>query len=165
MFTSGRKHDLNIKGAFMHMASDAAVALGVVLAGFAMSATGWLWLDPAVSVLIGIVIMVGTWSVLRESLNLALDAVPENINPAKVEEYLKRLSGVEAIHDLHIWGMSTTEAALTVHLVTPDASIDDALLSRINKELHAQFGIEHTTVQFEHGDLAHPCSQAPAEVV
>ena len=165
MFVSGRKHDINLKGAFLHMASDAAVAFGVVLAGFAMRATGWFWLDPAISVLIGVVIMVGTWGLLRESLNLALDAVPEGINPADVEAYLNRLPGVEAVHDLHIWGMSTTEAALTVHLVTPDASIDDALLSRINRELHDQFGIEHTTVQFEHGDISHPCGQAPAEVV
>ena len=165
MFLSGRKRDVNLKGAFLHMASDAAVALGVVLAALAMHATGWLWLDPVVSVLIGLVIMVGTWGLLRESLNLALDAVPENIHPADVEAYLKALPGVDAVHDLHIWGMSTTEAAMTAHLVTPDASIDDALLSRINQELHAQFGIEHTTVQFEHGDVAHPCGQAPAEVV
>ena len=165
LFMSGQKEDLNIRGAFLHMAADAAVSLGVVLAALAMRFTGWLWLDPAVSLAIVVVITLGTWGLLRESLNLALDAVPEGIHPAEVASYLAELPGVEAVHDLHIWGMSTTEAALTVHLVKPDASIDDSLLARINKELHDQFGIEHTTVQFELRDAAHPCSQAPVEVV
>lgn len=165
LFMSGQKQDLNIRGAFLHMAADAAVSLGVVLAALAMHFTGWLWLDPAVSLLIVLVIVVGTWGLLRESLNLALDAVPEGIHPAEVEVYLATLPGIAAVHDLHIWGMSTTDVALTVHLVKPDAKLDDALLARICKELHDRFGIEHTTVQFEVGDTDHPCGQAPAEVV
>ena len=165
LFAPGRTDDLNIRGAFLHMAADAAVSLGVVLAGLGMLVTGWVWLDSAVSLLIVSVIVIGTWSMLRESMNLTLDAVPERIEPDLVEAYLAGLPGVVAVHDLHIWGMSTTETALTVHLVKPDASIDDALLNRINKELHDKFGIDHTTVQFELGDAAHPCSQAPAHVV
>jgi cobalt-zinc-cadmium efflux system protein len=165
LFMSGRKGDLNIRGAFLHMAADAVVSLGVVLAALAMRYTGWLWLDPAVSLAIVVVIAVGTWGLLRDSVNLALDAVPQGIDPDEVEAYLSALPGVAAVHDLHIWGMSTTEAALTVHLVTPDVSVDDALLARINKDMHGRFGIEHTTIQFELGDAAHPCDQAPLAAV
>jgi cobalt-zinc-cadmium efflux system protein len=165
LFMSGRKGDLNIRGAFLHMAADAVVSLGVVLAALAMHYTGWLWLDPAVSLVIVVVIAVGTWGLLRDSVNLALDAVPQGIDPDEVEAYLAALPGVAAVHDLHIWGMSTTEAALTVHLVTPDASVDDALLARINKDMHGRFGIDHTTIQFELGDAAHPCDQAPLAAV
>ncbi|MBI3563042.1 MAG: cation transporter [Gammaproteobacteria bacterium] len=165
LFRSGQKHDVNVHGAYLHMAADAAVSLGVVLAAIAIYYTGWLWLDPVVSLAIALIISVSAWGLLRESLNLALDAVPVAIHPAEVEAYLASLPGVEAVHDLHIWAMSTTEIALTVHLVKPDAVIDDALLVRINNELRAQFGIQHTTVQFERGDALHPCKQAPAEVV
>jgi cobalt-zinc-cadmium efflux system protein len=165
LFMSGQKHDMNIRGAYLHMAADAAVSLGVVLAAIVMRYTGWLWLDPVVSLVIVFVIILGTWSLLRESLNLALDAVPERVHPAEVEAFLAGLPGVEAVHDLHIWGMSTTEIALTVHLVKPDATINDALLSHINEELQHRFGIDHTTVQFEIGDAAHPCRQAPMEVI
>ncbi len=165
LFASGSKGDVNIRGAFLHMAADAAVSLGVVLAAIAMRYTGWLWLDPVVSLAIVVVIATGTWGLLRESLDLALDAVPDRIDPQQVEAYLAGLPGVIAVHDLHIWGMSTTEAALTVHLVKPDASIDDALLARITRELHATFGIDHVTVQFELGDVAHPCGQAPVSAV
>ena len=160
LFAAGRKGDLNIRGAFQHMAADAVVSLGVVLAALAMRFTGWLWLDPAVSLVIVVVIAVGTWGLLRDSVNLALDAVPQGIDPAQVETYLAALPGVTAVHDLHIWGMSTTDAAMTVHLVKPDASIDDALLARINADMHRLFHIDHTTVQFELGDAAHPCSQS-----
>ncbi len=165
LYMAGRQHDVNIRGAYLHMAADAAISLGVVLAAIAMYFTGWLWLDPAVSLVIAVVIGVGTWKLLRESLDLALDAVPTSIQPAKVAEYLAGLPGVSAVHDLHIWAMSTTEIALTVHLVKPDAIIDDALLVQITRELRGRFGIHHTTVQFELGDAAHPCGQAPAEVV
>ena len=161
LFMSGRKGDLNIRSAFLHMAADAAVSLGVVIAALAMRYTGWLWLDPAVSLAIVVVIAGGTWGLLRDSVNLALDAVPQGIDPLEIEAYLEGLPGVMAVHDLHIWGMSTTEAALTVHLVKPDASIDDALLARINTDLHQRFGIDHATVQFELGDVAHPCGKAP----
>ena len=115
LFVSGQQHDLNIKGAFLHMAADAAVSFGVVLAGAAMLVTGWLWLDPVISLAISVAIFVGTWGLLRDSVNLAVDAVPRGIVPEEVETYLLNLPGVTACHDLHIWGMSTTEAALTAH--------------------------------------------------
>ncbi|MBP6059120.1 MAG: cation transporter [Nitrosomonas sp.] len=165
LFMSGQKQDLNIRAAYLHMMADAAVSLGVVLAAVAMKFTDWLWLDPVVSLIVAVIIGIGTWGLLRESLNLALDAVPANIHPAKVEAYLAGLPGIEAVHDLHIWAMSTTEIALTVHLVKPDAIIDDLLLAQINNELSEKFGIQHTTIQFECGDTSHPCKQAPAEVV
>jgi len=163
LFMAGRERDLNIKGAFLHMASDAAVSLGVVLIGFAIRATGWHWLDPAVSILIGIVIVWGTWGLLRESVNLALDAVPEGIDPQAVEAFLAGLPGVQAVHDLHIWGMSTTEAALTAHLVMPQPPENDTFLHDVNHELHERFEIGHVTIQIERGDAG--CHQAPAEVV
>jgi len=165
LFMSGKKLDVNIRGAYLHMASDAAVSAGVVVAAIGIHYTGWLWLDPGVSLAIAVVIGIGTWGLLRESLNLALDAVPASIHPSKVEAYLASLPGIDAVHDLHIWAMSTTEIALTVHLVKPDAVIDDALLARINTELGERFGIHHTTVQFEFGDASHPCGQASAEAI
>jgi cobalt-zinc-cadmium efflux system protein len=165
LFLSGRKGDLNIRGAFLHMAADAGVSLGVVLAGFAILATGWLWLDPVVSLLIVVVILVGTWGLLRDSVNLALDAVPENIDETRVQAYLADLPGVNDVHDLHIWGMSTTETALTAHLVLREASGSDALISRACRELHDEFGIEHATLQIETGDCAYPCGLAPADTV
>jgi cobalt-zinc-cadmium efflux system protein len=165
LFMSGKEQDVNIRGAYLHMAADAAISLGVVVVAIAIHFTGWLWLDPVVSLAIAIAIGAGTWSLLRESLNLALDAVPASIQPAKIEAYLASLPGVKAVHDLHIWAMSTTEIALTVHLVKPDAIIDDSLLVQINNELREQFEIQHTTVQFELGDASHPCRQAPVEVV
>ena len=165
LFFSGRKGDMNIRGAFLHMAADAGVSLGVVLAGIAILATGWLWLDPLVSLVIVAVILVGTWGLLRDSVNLALDAVPEDIDVTRVKAYLMDLPGVDDVHDLHIWGMSTTETALTVHLVMPDATDGDALLSRVCRELHDAFGIEHATLQVERGDPAYPCGLEPAETV
>lgn len=165
LFVAGSRSDVNIRGAFLHMAADAAVSVGVVLAALAMRATGWLWLDPTVSLLIVVVITVGTWGLLRQSLDLVMDAVPAHIHPDEVERYFEGLPGVVAVHDLHIWGMSTTEVALTVHLVKPDAQIEDALLAKIQHELHELFGIDHTTVQFELGDAAHPCGQAAVTAV
>ena len=165
LFMSGQKQDMNIRGAYLHMMADAAVSFGVVLAAIAIKFTDWLWLDPFMSLVVAVIIGIGTWGLLRESLSLALDAVPANIHPAKVEAYLASLPGIEAVHDLHIWAMSTTEIALTVHLIKPDAVIDDLLLVQINNELRELFGIQHTTVQFERGDTSHPCKQAPAEVV
>ncbi|HEY8649871.1 MAG TPA: cation diffusion facilitator family transporter, partial [Chthoniobacterales bacterium] len=140
MFMSGRKGDLNIRGAFLHMASDAGISAGVVIAGLAILWTGWHWIDPVVSLLISAVIVWGTWDLLRESVNLALQAVPENIEPEKVERYLEQLPGISKVHDLHIWAMSTTETALTAHLVKPDGKLDDPLLDQIQQELHDRFG-------------------------
>jgi cobalt-zinc-cadmium efflux system protein len=159
LFAAGAKSDLNVRGAFLHMLADAAVSAGVVLAGLGMRYTGWLWLDPATSLVIAVVIVAGSWRLLRDSVDLSLDAVPAHIDPLAVEAYLAGLPGVQAVHDLHIWGMSTSEAALTVHLVKPDARVDDALLARIREELHSRFGIGHSTVQLELGDASHPCSQ------
>lgn len=163
LFMAGRERDLNIRGAFLHMAADAAVSLGVVLAGFAILGTGWLWLDPAVSILIGLVIAWGTWGLLREAVNLAMDAVPAGIEPRAVEAYLAGLAGVQAVHDLHIWGMSTTEAALTVHLVMPGGPPGDSFLVSLCSELREHFGIEHSTIQVEQSATA--CVLAPDEVV
>lgn len=165
MFMAGRKRDVNLNGAFMHLASDAAVSLGVVVTGLGIGATGWQWLDPAVSLLIGLVIVVGTWSLLRESVNLAMDAVPAGIDPQAVDAYLAALPGVQSVHDLHIWGMSTTEAALTAHLVMPLPPSDDRFLQGVCHELHARFEIGHVTVQIEHGTADVLCRQAPEEAV
>ncbi|NEQ18891.1 MAG: cation transporter [Microcoleus sp. SIO2G3] len=159
MFMSGRERDLNIKGAFLHMAADAFVSLGVVLAGIAIMTTGWLWFDPVVTLIIVAVIIVGTWKLLRDSVDLALDAVPKGINLLAVRTYLTELPGVVAIHDLHIWAMSTTEVALTAHLVMPAGYPDDAFLTRISMELHDSFGIEHTTIQIEKGGFLLSCAQ------
>ena len=163
MFMSGRKDDLNIRGAFLHMASDALIALGVVVTGAAILFTGWVWLDPAVSLAISGVIVLGTWSLLRESLGLAMHAVPAGVDEAAVRGYLAGLPGVTEVHDLHIWGMSTSETALTAHLVRPDALLDDALLAGACAHLRERFSIGHATLQVEAG--AQPCELAPAEVV
>jgi cobalt-zinc-cadmium efflux system protein len=163
LFLSGRKRDVNLEGAFLHMAADAAVSLGVVAAGVAISLTGWRWLDPAVSLAIVAVITAGTWGLLRKSVNLAIDAVPEGIDPKAVKDYLSALPGVTAVHDLHIWAMSTTESALTAHLVKPDVDDEDALLTRAARELHDRFGIEHPTIQIERRHDG--CPQAPEGVV
>ncbi|HLN26027.1 MAG TPA: cation diffusion facilitator family transporter [Patescibacteria group bacterium] len=157
MFMRGSKGDINIKGAFLHMAADAAVSLGVVIAAFVMSRTHWLWLDPAVSLGIVVVIAVGTWGLFRDSLDLALDAVPGAIDREAVEEYLSGLPEVTAIHDLHIWPLSTTSVALTAHLVTPGAAVNDDLLNRVSIALHDKFGIDHATVQIENGDGEQVC--------
>lgn len=165
LFLRGRKQDLNIRGAFLHMAADAGVSAGVVVAALLMQRTGWLWLDPAVSLAIAVVITIGTWDLLRGSVNLALDAVPEGIAPDQVEVYLAGLPGVLAVHDLHIWGMSTTHVALTAHLVKPELENDDRLLAEACRELHDRFGIEHATLQIERSEVVARCAQAPSDVV
>lgn len=165
LFMSGRKHDLNIRGAFLHMAADAAVSLGVVVAGIIIYFTGWVWVDPAIGLLIAIVITMGAWDMLRRSVELSLDAVPDRIDPSSVRAYLCGLPGVVEVHDLHIWAMSTTETALTVHLVRPGAGIDDDWLERVCGELHQRFHIEHATIQIESGEGSHPCRLAPEHVV
>lgn len=149
LFFGGSKHDLNVRGAFLHMAADAAVSLGVVIAGLVMQQTGWGWIDTAVGLLIAAVILVGTWGLLRESLDLALDAVPQGIDAAAVRAYLLGLPDVADVHDLHIWGLSTREAALTAHLALTQMPTDDALLTRATRELHDRFHIEHVTIQLE----------------
>ncbi|MBN9087144.1 MAG: cation transporter [Reyranella sp.] len=164
-FVAGRKNDINIRGAFLHMVADAVVSLGVVLSGLLVLFTGWLWVDPAVSIIVAVVIVVGTWSLLKESVSLSLDAVPASIDRTAIERYLTGLPGVSEVHDLHIWPMSTTEVALTAHLVRPGAPLDDSLLSQACRDLSTRFGIQHATLQIEAGDPAHPCTLAPSEVV
>ena len=149
LFVSGRKHDLNIRGAFLHMAADAGVSAGVVVAGLVILASGWMWVDPLVSLAIAVIILIGTWGLMRDALNLALDAVPKGIDPEAVSDYLAGLPGVESVHDLHIWAMSTTETALTAHLVKPDSKDDDTLIEKASQDLHDRFGIEHITLQWE----------------
>lgn len=165
LFMSGRKGDLNIRGAFLHMAADAGVSLGVVIAGMVLLATRLLWIDPLVSLVIVAVILWGTWGLLKDSVNLALAAVPEGIDVAAVRTYLQGLPAVKEVHDLHIWAMSTTETALTAHLVRTDPECDDAMLAKAAHELQERFGIEHTTLQLETGSAAHPCRLAPDEKV
>jgi cobalt-zinc-cadmium efflux system protein len=149
LFQSGSHSNLNIRGAFMHLAADAAVSFGVVIAGIIILFTGWRWLDPAVSLLISAIIVYGTWGLLRDSFNMALDAVPPGVDVAAVREYLSGVSGVTNAHHLHIWALSTTETALTVHLVKPDPANDDGVLSLIHQELEERFHIGHATIQFE----------------
>ena len=149
LFVKGQKHDLNIRGAFLHMAADAGVSLGVVLAGVLIMITGWLWIDPAVSFAIVAVIFIGTWGLLRDSMDYAMDAVPKHVDLSGINEYLLGLDHVNRIHDLHIWPLSTTEIALTVHLVVDADSLDNDFLSNIQQHLHDHFGIEHATIQVE----------------
>lgn len=164
LFLSGRKKDLNIRGAFLHMASDALVTLGVVIAGAIIVATGWLWIDPAVSLLVSAVIVAGTWGLLRDSVGLALQGVPAGIDRGAVEAYLRGLPGVADVHDLHIWGMSTTETALTVHLVRAEAAADDAFLPQVTAEVAGRFGIGHATIQLETPDNAERCALRAAHM-
>jgi cobalt-zinc-cadmium efflux system protein len=149
LFSSGAKNDLNIRGAYLHMLSDAVVSAGVVVAGFIILYTGWNWLDPLASLAINAVIVIGTWSLLRDSLDLSLNASPRNIEPGTVREYLLAQDGVAKIHDLHIWAMSTTETALTVHLCMPEGHPGDAFLLKIASDLKEKFRIDHPTLQIE----------------
>lgn len=149
LFIKGKAGDLNIKGVYLHMAADAGVSIGVVIAGLLIVLTGWLWLDPVISLVIVIVITIGTWDLLRDSFLMSVDAVPKDINLKEVENYLKNIKGVKEVHDLHVWAMSTTETALTVHLVIPHSNPGDYFLKGLCGELQKKFGIEHSTIQIE----------------
>ncbi|MBI2315667.1 MAG: cation transporter [Betaproteobacteria bacterium] len=164
-FARGRQHDLNVRGAFMHMAADAAVSLGVVVSGMLTLATGWLWLDPLATLAIVVVIVFGTWGLLRDSVSLGLNAVPSRIDPAVVRAWLEALAGVTEVHDLHIWAMSTSEVALTAHLVMPGAQVGDQFYEQVAHELEHRFGIHHATLQVERGDAGNPCKLSPEHVV
>jgi len=165
MFMSGRKHDLNIRGAFLHLAADAFVSLGVVLAGVAIAITDWVWVDPIMSLIVTAVIIIGTWQLFCDSFNLMLDAVPENVDPLAVRHYLAERLGVCEVHDLHIWAMSTTETALTAHLVMLGGYPGDGFLTKLCQDLRENFGIAHATVQIETGDPQYPCLLAPDHVL
>lgn len=162
LFASGRKGDINIKGAYLHMAADAGVSAGVVVAGVVILVTGWGWVDPAVSLVIAAIIVWGTWGLFRESIAMTLNAVPSAIDTSKVRTYLVGLPGVVQVHDLHIWSMSTTETALTAHLVMPSGAPGDAFLNQVAEELLKRFSIVHPTIQIECGD---DCRLAPENVV
>jgi cobalt-zinc-cadmium efflux system protein len=161
LFVKGSKGDLNIRGAYMHMLADAVVSLGVVVVGLAMIFTDWYWLDPMISLVIVTVIVIGTWGLLRESTQLALNAVPTNVDISAVENYLHHCPGVCGIHDLHIWGMSTTESALTVHLVMPEGYPGDEVMDDITRTLKERFSVQHSTLQMEQGTTDHACVLIP----
>jgi cobalt-zinc-cadmium efflux system protein len=164
MFMKGHG-DLNVRGAFLHMAADAAVSLGVVAAALVIWLTGWLWIDPAISLVIALVIVMGTWGLLRDSLDMALDAAPRGVDTAAVKAWLAARPGVTEVHDLHIWAMSTTETALTAHLTRPDNAEGDAFLRETAEGLARTFRIGHPTLQVETGEGGHACRLAPADVV
>ena len=161
LFLRGRAHDLNIRGAFLHMAADALVSAGVVVAGGLALLFGWSWLDPAVSLVITAVIVVGTWGLLRRSLHLMFDGVPEGISLGDVTATLRLLPGVAAVHDLHVWSMSTSEVALTAHLVMPEGGADDTFLRHATEALHEHFGIDHVTLQVVRAPLGEACDNQP----
>ena len=163
LFAKGREADINRRGAYLHMVADAAVSAGVVAGGLLIRLTGWHWVDPVVGLVIAGVILIGTWGLLREAIDLAMDAVPRGIEPEAVRAWLAARPGVAEVHDLHIWALSTTETALTAHLVRPGAAVDDGFLGGVQQGLRERFGIGHATLQVEQGDPAHPCALAPAE--
>ena len=159
-FISGKDHDLNIRGAFLHMAADAAISLGVVITGVLILFYGLNWIDPVISLVIAAAIFFSTWGLLRDSLNLAVDAVPRNVDPEAVREYLTDLPGVNTIHDLHIWPMSTTDTALTAHMVMDTFPESDEFLSNVAKDLERRFAIKHPTIQMERAGSGVVCHQA-----
>jgi cobalt-zinc-cadmium efflux system protein len=150
LFVKGRKEDMNIKGAFLHMAGDAAVSLGILIAGLIIKFTGYYWVDPVMCFVIVAIVLYETWDLMKDSVNLALDAVPENIDLSGVTAYLESVKGVKKVYDLHIWAMSTTQTALSVHLLIPDDKGDDHVLREITKQLHERFEIVHPTIQIVH---------------
>ena len=159
LFISGSKQDLNIRGAFLHMAADALVSLGVVGAGLLYLWQGWGWLDPVVSLIIAVVIVIGTWSLLKQSVYLLFDGVPQSIDLAALDQWLCSLEGVEAVHDLHVWAISTYDNALTAHLVMPAGHPGDAFYKEVAKGLHDRFGISHPTLQIELALIDHGCAR------
>jgi cobalt-zinc-cadmium efflux system protein len=170
LFSSGPRNlnvtgDLNVKSAFFHLAADALVTAGVVAAGIVIWLTDWLWLDPLVSLVVSAVIVFGTWGLLKSAIGLALDAVPEGLDPAAVRAHLLALPGVAGLHDLHIWGMSTTETALTCHLIMPNGHPGDAVLNEMVQKLYHRFGIQHATIQIELADSDEACALTPEHVV
>jgi len=157
LFAKGQKHDLNIRGVFLHMSADAGVSLGVVVAGIFIMAKGWLWIDPVVSLAIVAIIFIGTWGLLRDSFNYAIDAVPKSIDIAGIKQYLMSFDHVHHIHDLHVWPLSTTQVALTVHVVVNNNSLDNGFLRELQQHLHDHFGIAHATIQVETSTSENSC--------
>ena len=155
LFMAGSKDDINVRGAYQHMAADAALSLGVVVSGLVVKYTGWSWLDPAVSLVIVVIIVAGTWSLLKESLQMVLAGVPASVDAKAVTAYLAAQPGVTEVHDLHIWAMSTTETALTAHLVMPAGYPGDATIDAVVAHLREDFAIHHCTLQVEQGTTQH----------
>ena len=158
LFSKDSKDDLNVRSAYLHMAADAAVSLGVVVAGGVILLTGWNWLDPLISLVITAIIVAGTWDLLRQSIQLALSAIPEHVDAEAIEDFLRDYPGITDIHDLHIWGMSTTESALTVHLVMPAGYPGDGVMDHITHTLRDKYHIHHSTLQVEQGTTDHSCA-------
>lgn len=156
LFLSGRKKDLNIKGVFLHMTVDAAVSLGVVVSGILIGVTGWLWIDPVISLSVALVILIGTWSFLRDSMDLAIDSVPQAVDLAGIKACLTGIDNVSGMHDLHVWAMSTTEVALSVHLVMENRYTDRKFLPELQRQLRDRFNISHATIQIEGPDESCP---------
>lgn len=165
LFLRGRNRDLNLRSAFVHLASDAVLAVGVAVTGAMVMVSHWLWLDPAVSIALALTILGTTWSLMTKSTNLMLDAVPEGIDPEQVRRFLGALPGVVEVHDLHIWAMSTTDTALTAHLVMPGGSRAPTFLAETCRDLHERFDIDHATLQIEPHEAPSPCALASDEVV
>lgn len=157
--------DANVRGAFLHMAADAAVSLGVVVAGIAIAVTGAAWIDPVVSIAIAAAIVAGTWGLFRESIDLALDAVPRGIDPEAVAAALATLENVSEVHDLHVWGASTSEISLTAHLVTPDGADRDAVLAAAQALARERFRVAHATIQIEGVATGAACPQRPTDAL
>jgi cobalt-zinc-cadmium efflux system protein len=165
VFLRGGKHDLNVRAAFLHLAGDAGISLAVLVAAAVILRTGWTWLDPALSLAVAVLILVSTWSLLRRSLNLVLDAVPDGIDIDAVREYLSTLPRVREVHDLHVWPLSTTETALTAHLVMPGNTCEPSFLADVCHELHEQFDIDHATLQLDPEEAPNECRLARGESV
>jgi cobalt-zinc-cadmium efflux system protein len=161
LFLRNSKTDLNVRGAYLHMAADAAISLGVAVGGVLMLWTQWYWLDAVLSLVIVSVIAVGSWGLLRDSIRLALAAVPAHVDAVAIDAYLRAFPGVQGIHDLHIWGLSTRETALTVHLVMPAGHPGDVALQALSHGLLERFAINHSTVQVDLGGGCHPCALVP----
>jgi cobalt-zinc-cadmium efflux system protein len=157
LFVKGQRRDLNLRGAFLHMSADAGVSLAVVMAGLFISIGGWLWIDPAISLFIVVVVFLGMLGLLRDAINYTLDAVPKGIDYPGVRRYLTGLGCVDRVHDLHIWPLSTTEVALTVHLVVNDCFLNNSFLREVQHVLHDRFGIEHSTIQVETSRKGNEC--------
>jgi len=164
LFMRGQR-DANVRGAFLHMAADAAISAGVAVAGILILVTGMAWIDPVVSIAITMAIVAGTWGLFRESVDLALDAVPRGIETGAITTALAAIPGVEEVHDLHVWGASTSEVSLTVHLVVPDGTTHETVLATAELLLREQFHIDHTTIQIEREDAGRACVQRPAETL
>jgi cobalt-zinc-cadmium efflux system protein len=157
LFMSGSKDDLNVRGAYQHMAADAAISLGVVVSGLVIMYTGWTWLDPLVSLAIVLMILAGTWSLLRESVQLMMAAVPAGVDAGRVSQFLAERPGVSEVHDMHIWAISTTENALTAHVVMPGGYPGDKVIDEMVDQLRKDFSIHHCTLQVEEGTTDHGC--------